>query len=104
MTFSIEKSKLPRFSGQRWEVITLELGRFDGESEWVIDWLGEIIVSDTKHDCWIINGYGFTIAQEMSLNDYIAANQAEIEKQAQENREADRADYEYAKYMEDRGM
>jgi hypothetical protein len=104
MTFSIEKSKLPSFNKQSFEVITVELYQRDSDSAWEINWRGDVIKSHANDPCWECDPLFMTISQREQLKDYIAANQAEIEEQAQENREADRADYEYAKYMEERWM
>lgn len=104
MTFSIEKEKLPSFSKQSFEVITLELFQQDSESAWEINWRGECLVAYPDGRCWSYPVEFITSSQFDELESYIAANQAEIEKQARENHEAGRADYEYAKYMEERGM
>lgn len=104
MTFSIEKSKLPNFSKQSFEVITLDLYQKGKDDEWLINWRGDIIKSYANGPCWECDPMFMTLPQREQLKDYIATNQAEIEKQAKENREADRADYEYAKYLEEGGI
>lgn len=104
MKFSINKSKLPSFSNQAWEVITLELDRFDDESAWEIDWDGEITLYEKKNACWIIDPSEITSKQQSEIDDYIAANQAAIDKKADDESYSNRADYEYSKYLEERGM
>lgn len=104
MTFSIEKSKLPSFKDYFFETITVELYQQDADAVWEINWKSECLATYRGGDCWTFKTDELPRYQRDELESYIAANQAEIEKQAQEIREADRADYEYGKYMEDRGI
>jgi hypothetical protein len=95
MTFSIEKEKLPNFSKQSFEVITLELGRFDDESVWEIDWEGEFSVTYPGGCCWVITYDEFNQAQMDELDKYIATHQAEIDAKAELDRIDDKAHSEW---------
>lgn len=109
MTFSIEKSKLP-ITGKHCDThIDVELYQEDADSEWKVDKKKPFVFwvkgrTDNKPYLYEMRDSEIPIKMRYEIFEYIAANQAEIEKQAQENQEADRSDYEYAKYLEEGGI
>lgn len=95
MTFSIEKEKLPSFSKQIFEVITLDLYQKGKDDEWLINWRGDIIKSYANGPCWECDPMFMTLPQREQLKDYIAANQAEIDAKAELDRIDDKAHGEW---------